>query len=85
MKSRATDDLYVTLAYDVETQDGVKRVERVFDCPADGGHVKEYYDGKWNPAYRRLGRSGTTLLCGGRSRLLSVIRGEYSEMRKGAR
>lgn len=82
MKAKFTTDPAgrVILSYDVEDYDGVRRVERVFTCPPDGGYVREYPNGK--QVCDRLAHTGSTLTCSSRDKLLSLIRREYRAMRR---
>lgn len=87
MKAKITADEsgHVTLSYDVEEPsevDSVRRVERIFSCPVDGGYVLEYHKGDWTQVCDRLGRMGDTLRCASRDALLALIRREYQVMRR---
>lgn len=84
MKAKFTTDPVgrVILSYDVEDYDGVRRVERTFTCPLDGGYVKEYRNGEWRQVCNRLAHTGNTLTCSSRDKLLDLIRREYRAMRR---
>ena len=84
MKAKFATDLMgrVTLSYDVEDYDGVRRVERTFTCPVEGGYVREYRNGDWKQVCDRLSHTGSTLSCSGLGRLLGLIRAEYRAMRR---
>ena len=73
---------YVTLSYDIEDYDGVRRVERIFICPADGGYVREHRHGGWKQVCDHLSYMGSTLFCPRRDDLPAMIHREYQTMRR---
>ena len=82
-RMRLTQDRYsvVTISYDDCTFEPV-RVERRFNCPIDGGYVRERNPyGDWNQICDCLYRSGETLSAPSRDALPDVIRREYRAMR----
>lgn len=85
MKAKFSTDLMgrVTLSYDVEDYDGVRRVERTFTCPVEGGYVREYRkEGAWEQVCEKLASMGSTLSCSSRNALGELIRREYRAMRR---